>query len=58
MLLVYPGWHRRFEAAFFGYFLCSRKESDCCPAQGQRKKYRKQNADASAATKRMPPKKT
>jgi len=22
-------------AAFFGYFLCSSKESDCCPAQGR-----------------------
>jgi hypothetical protein len=23
------------KAAFFGYFLCSSKESDCRPAQGQ-----------------------
>ncbi|HWT34769.1 MAG TPA: hypothetical protein VN289_00730, partial [Paraburkholderia sp.] len=44
----YPGRHRRFEAAFFGYFLCGGKESNCRPAQGQRMKDRRQNADASA----------
>jgi hypothetical protein len=32
------GGHRRFEAAFFGYFLCRGKESNCRPAQGQRVK--------------------
>src|SRR6516164_4263096 len=28
--------HWRCEPAFFGYFLCGGKESDCRPAQGQR----------------------
>jgi hypothetical protein len=37
-------------AAFFAYFLCGGKESKCRPAQGQRLKQAKRNADASANT--------
>ncbi|CAG9219758.1 hypothetical protein PSAB6_380001 [Paraburkholderia sabiae] len=35
------------KAAFFGYFLCRGKESNCRPAQGQRLKYGYEFADAS-----------
>ncbi|CAG9230069.1 hypothetical protein PSAB6_500005 [Paraburkholderia sabiae] len=40
------------KAAFFGYFLCRGKESNCRPAQGQRKKHRYETADASAENPR------
>ncbi|MEM5289857.1 hypothetical protein ACFQ3P_20245 [Paraburkholderia sabiae] len=35
------------KAAFFGYFLCRGKESNCRPAQGQRVKHGYEIADAS-----------
>src|SRR6516225_3769752 len=41
----------RCEPAFFGYFLCGGKESDCRPAQGQRKHRVGANADASERQK-------
>ncbi|CAG9212483.1 hypothetical protein PSAB6_30279 [Paraburkholderia sabiae] len=34
------------KAAFFGYFLCRGKESNCRPAQGQRVKHGYEIADA------------
>jgi hypothetical protein len=43
------------KAAFFGYFLCGGKESNCRPAQGQRLRREGANADASEEIKtRMP----
>jgi hypothetical protein len=42
------------KAAFFGYFLCRGKESNCRPAQGQRKKYRYETADASEEKTKKP----
>jgi hypothetical protein len=43
--------HWRCEPAFFAYFLCGGKESECRPAQGQRMKDQNHTADASTNVK-------
>src|ERR1700712_1691398 len=50
------GGHLDGHAAFFGYFLCSSKESDCCPAQGRANKpTRKQVPKKRRTTKTKAP---